>query len=73
MKAKPEKQQTLWLWGGMVAVAVLLAAIATATLVHGGIDTVMSTVAAIASVVGIGAIFRWAVLRERTRSPDKDQ
>jgi hypothetical protein len=63
-------QQTRWFQVGMGAFAVLLTSIAVAILVSGSIVTVMPTVAAIASVVGIGALFRWAVLRERAKSPD---
>ncbi len=42
----------------MVAFVVLLAAIVTGVVAHGHIEQVVTTVAAITSVVGIGAIFR---------------
>jgi hypothetical protein len=66
-----DRQQARWFRGGMVAFVVLLAAIATGMVVRGHIGQIMPIVAAIASVVGIGALLRWAVLREKTDSPSK--
>jgi hypothetical protein len=63
--AATDRQQARWFRGGMVAFVVLLAAIATGIVVHGHIGQIMPTVAAIASVVGIGALLRWAVTGSR--------
>jgi cobalamin biosynthesis protein CobD/CbiB len=60
-----------WPWGGIAALVVLLATIVTGVVAHGHIEQVVRTVAAIVSVVGIGAVFRWAVLRERAKSSDQ--
>lgn len=68
-EAWPERRQGRWFRGGMVAFVVLLAAIATGTVARGHIGQIMPIVAAIASVMGIGAIFRWAVLREKQSRP----
>lgn len=63
-------QQSPWFQVGMVALVVLPASVAIAILVNGCVATVMPTIAAIASVVGIGALLRWAVLPERPKSRD---
>jgi hypothetical protein len=62
-----------WFRGGMAAFAVLVASIATATLVHASIDRSMPMVAAIASIAGIGALLRWAVLRERANQELREE
>jgi hypothetical protein len=64
--AWPERRQGRWFRGGMVTFVVLLAAIATGMVARGHIGQIMPIVAAIASVMGIGAIFGWAVLREKS-------
>ena len=69
--ASVDRRQARWFRGAMLAFVVLLAAIVTGVVAHGHIEQVVTTVAAISSVVYIGAIFRWAVLHERAKSSDK--
>jgi hypothetical protein len=66
--ARTNRQQARWFRGGMVACVVLLAAIATGIVARGHIGQTMPIVAGIASVVSIGALLRWAVLREKAKS-----
>jgi hypothetical protein len=61
-------QQARWFRTGIAALVVLLVAIATAMVASGPVVQVMPSVAAIASVVGIGAFLRWAVLRDKGTS-----
>jgi hypothetical protein len=55
----------------MAAFAVVVASIAAAMLARGSIGRSMLTIAAIASIVGIGALLRWAVLRERANQKNR--
>jgi hypothetical protein len=52
----------------LVAIAVLLVALTTAIVGPEHIVHIMTTVAALASVVGIGVLLRWAVLYDKAKA-----
>jgi Flp pilus assembly protein TadB len=68
------KRAAHWPWEGLVALAVVFAAMGIAVLVHGVTARhILRGIEIAAVVVGIILLFRWAVLYERTKSSQTHQ
>jgi hypothetical protein len=79
-RAKRDETQTdrqraaHWLWGGLVALAAVFAALSIAILVHGATaGRILRGVEIAAVALSIGLFFRSAVLYERAKSSNQDQ
>ncbi len=75
-ETKSGRQSTYWLWVGVIAFAVMLAVWGVSLFNHGnmlifGTRQIERGTLIAAAILGVGANFRWAILRERAESPDE--